>query len=73
MARKRTYRRFRSKAKWSANIQELLNTSLTASTGTFSGTTTLATNPTQNTLGVSQIYTCKNFQVDFTIESDTHW
>ena len=69
-SRKRVYRK---KAKWSANIQELLNTGLTASPGTFSGTTTLATNPTQNTLGVSQIFTCKNFAVDFTIESDTHW
>lgn len=73
MARTRRSRRFRKSNRWSANIQELLNTTLTATTGTFSGTTTLATNPTQNTLGVSQIYTCKNFAVDFTIESDTHW
>lgn len=73
MAKTRRSRRFRKSNRWSANIQELLNTSLTATTGTFSGTTTLATNPTQNTLGVSQIYTCKNFAVDFTIESDTHW
>lgn len=63
----------RKASKWSSNIQELLNTSLTAAPGTFSGTTTLATNPTQNTLGVSQVFTCKNFAVDFTIESDTHW
>lgn len=72
MARRRT-RRYRRAHKWSANIQELLNTGLIASPGTFSGTTTLATNPAQSTLGVSQIYTCKNFAVDFTIESDTHW
>lgn len=72
MARRR-YRRFRRTHKWSANIQELLNTTITASPGTFSGTTTLATNPAQSTLGVSQTYTCKNFAVDFTIESDTHW
>lgn len=73
MAKTRRSRRFRKFARWSANIQELLNTSLVATAGTFSGTTTLATNPTQNTLGVSQIYTCKNFAVDFTIESDTSW
>lgn len=73
MAKTRRSRRFRKTARWSANIQELLNTSLVATSGTFSGTTTLATNPTQNTLGVSQIYTCKNFAVDFTIESDTQW
>ena len=73
MAKTRTRRRYRIRSKWSANIQELLNTAITASPGNWSGTTTLATNPTQNTLGVSQIYTCKNFAVDFTIESSDHW
>lgn len=73
MARTKRIRRTRAKGKWSANIQELLNTAISASPGTWSGTSTLATNPTQNTLGVSQIYTCKNFAVDFTIESDSHW
>lgn len=67
---KYTRRKFyKKKSKWSSNIQELLATVLTATPGTFSGTTTLATNPTQNTLGVSQIFTCKNFTVDFTIEA----
>lgn len=71
MARRR-YRRYRRKTgKWSSNIQEIMNTQLSASPGNFSGTTTLATNPAQNTLGVSQIYTCKNFAVDFTIETNT--
>lgn len=73
MARRTSRRRFRKRSKWSANIQELNNTSITTNPGQWSGTTTLATNPSQNTLGVSQVYTCKNFSVDFTIESDNHW
>jgi len=73
MAKSKRSRRRYKRARWSANIQELLNTNISASAGTWSATTTLATNPTQNTLGVSQIYTCKNFAVDFTIESDNHW
>lgn len=73
MAKKRTTRRFRKRTRWAANIQELNNTALTASPGNWSATTTLATNFSQNTLGVSQIYICKNFTVDFTIESDNHW
>lgn len=73
MARKRSYRRFRSRSKWAANISELNNHQLTTIPGLWATNTTLATNPAQSTLGVSQIYTCKNFVVDFTIESDTHW
>lgn len=72
MARRR-YRRYRKTSKWSSNIQELLDTNIVARPGTFSATNTLATNPVQNTLGVSQIFTCKNFAVDFTIESTNHW
>lgn len=72
MARRR-YRRYRRKTgKWSSNIQELLDTQLSATPGNFSGTTTLVTNPAQSTLGVSQIYTCKNFAIDFTIESKSN-
>lgn len=73
MAKTTRRKYYRKRSKWSSNIQELLNQGITASAGTFSAVTTLATNPLQNTLGVSQIFTCKNFSVDFTIESDTHW
>lgn len=73
MAKTTRRRYYRKRAKWSSNIQELMNTSITASQGNWSGTSVLATNPVQNTLGVSQIFTCKNFSIDFTIESDTHW
>ena len=50
-------------------MQELNNQIINANSGTWVGTTTLATNPTQTTLGVSQIYTVKNFDINFTIES----
>lgn len=73
MARRTRRKYYKSRTKWAANIQELNNTAITATPGNWSATTTLATNPSQNTLGVSQIYTCKNFTVDFTIESDNHW
>ena len=73
MARaRRTRRRFRRSGKWSANIQEINNVSITTTQGAWSGTTTLATNPSQNTLGVSQIYTVKNFDINFTIESSNY-
>lgn len=70
MARtKRTRRRMRRTGKWSSNIQELNNVLIATDPGQWSATTTLATNPTQNVLGVSNIYTVKNFDINFTIES----
>ena len=70
MARTRKTRRYRRRSgKWSANIQEVNNISLTAQHGSWSGTSTLVTNPVQSTLGVSQTYTVKNFDINFTIES----
>lgn len=71
MARaKRTRRRYK-RARWSANIQEINNVTLSTSLGSWSGTTTLATNPSQDILGVSQVYTVKNFDINFTIESQS--
>lgn len=69
MARaKRTRRRYK-RAKWSANIQEINNVTIPADSGQWAGTTTLVTNPVQSTLGVSSIYTVKNFDINFTIET----
>ena len=65
---RRTRRRFR-RAKWSSNIQELNSVPIATVNGTWSGTATLATNPSQTTLGVSNIYTVKNFETAFTIEA----
>lgn len=66
--RRRRYRR-KSKGKWSANISEINNEEITASPGNFSGTTTLTTNPIQTNTTVSQIYTVKNFEINFTIDA----
>ena len=65
--RRRYYKR--KTGKWSANIQEINNVIVPADPGQWSGTTVLATNPVQNILGVSNIYTVKNFDINFTIES----
>lgn len=67
MAKKRTTKRYyRPKSKWSANISEFSSTTGTlAANSVFHLESTLATNPSQTTLGVSQIYTVKNFEINF--------
>lgn len=65
---KKTIKRFRRKGRWSANISEIQNTSITAATRKFSATTTLTTNPVQSNTTVSQIYTVKNFEISFTMD-----
>lgn len=69
--RKKNYRRYYKKGKWSPNIQELLTTQITATGGIFFATYTLATNPVQDNTTVSQTYTVKNFNVDFYIDGGT--
>lgn len=66
---KKTIRRYR-RSRWSANIQEINNVTVTTASGSWSGTSTLATNPSQDILGVSQVYTVKNFDISFTIECE---
>lgn len=71
MARtKRTRRRFYKKGQWSANIQEFSSTN-NVNPGIFILDSTLATNPSQNVLGVSQKYTVKNIEISFILKSDT--
>lgn len=65
---KKTIKRFRRKGRWSANIQEIQNTEITATTRKFSATTTLTSNPVQSNTTVSQIYTVKNFEISFTMD-----
>lgn len=65
---KKTIKRFRRKGRWSANISEIQNTQITATTQKFSATTTLTTNPVQSNTTVSQIYTVKNFEISFTMD-----
>lgn len=68
---KKVIKRYRSKGRYSANIQEINNQSLQATAGSWFGTQTLATNPSQSTLGVSQTYTIKNVEINFTLEGHT--
>lgn len=65
---KKTIKRFRRKGRWSANISEIQNTTIQATSQKFSATTTLTTNPVQSNTTVSQIYTVKNFEISFTMD-----
>ena len=72
MARRRyTKRRYYKKGRYSANISEINGTSVTAASGKWSGTTVLTTNPAQSNATVSQTYTVKNFEVNFTVTIPT--
>ncbi len=71
MARtRRRSRRVYRKHQWSANIQEFSSENSVAP-GIFILDSTLATNPSQNVLGVSQKYTVKNPEISFIIKSDS--
>lgn len=67
--RKRYYTK--KTAKWSPNIQEISTTSIQASANsTFFQSFVLAFNPTQVNTAVSQVFTVKNVEVSFYIDSD---
>jgi len=68
MARK-SIRKYRRRTRWSSNIKEINAAAIATSQGAWSGSETLATNPAQDVLGVSQVYTVKNFDINFTIEA----
>jgi len=66
--RTRKYTRSR-RGRWSPNIQELRTTSISpVQSGVNYATTTLAFNPIQTSTAVSQIYTVKNFDINFIFE-----
>ena len=71
---KRYYRRKYRKVKWCSNITNinLDDSSLAASSGIFSNTATLITNPVQSNVTTSQIFTVKNVEVSFNIESTSN-
>jgi len=72
MARRsyRRYRRFRRGTKWSANLQEIGTTSIVAAeNSTFWQSFVLSFNPTQVNTAVSQVFTVKNLEVSFYIDS----
>lgn len=67
--RKRTY--YKKTIKWSPNIQEIGTTTVQAAANrTFFNSFTLAFNPTQVNTAVSQVFTVKNVEVNFYIDSD---
>lgn len=67
---RRNRRRIYKKTKWSANIQEF-SSNEQVNVGVFFLESTLATNPSQNILGVSQIFTVKNPEISFIFKSDS--
>lgn len=68
--RKRYYKKS-STTKWSPNIQEISTTTVQASANsTFFQSFVLAFNPTQVNTAVSQVFTVKNVEVSFYIDSD---
>lgn len=70
MAKKRVRRYRRRKGRWSANIKNISNSDITATTGEFFATTLLCQNPVQDNQTVSQQYTIKNVEVSFQFETD---
>lgn len=69
MARRR-YRRYRRRSgKWAPNIKEFNADALTESLGKFYNSAVLTTNPAQAESLVSQVYTVKNFDINFSIET----
>lgn len=68
MARRR-YRRYRRRSgRWSPNIVKL-NDNIQASPGEWFGESDLALNPAQVSTGVSQVFTVKNIEITFTLET----
>lgn len=71
MARYRRTRRYRKRSRWAANIVDLepVANILAAGPGYASNTATLVTNPIQNNGTTSTVYTVKNVEGTFTIET----
>lgn len=67
--RTRKYTRYGRKGRWSANIKNITNASITAaSNSSFFGDLKLCENPAQNDSTVSQQYTVKNIEMTFEFE-----
>lgn len=71
----RTYRRYRNynrrnRARWAPNIQEIGTTTIGANASdSFFYSFTLAFNPTQINTAVSQVYTVKNIEISYYIDT----
>ena len=66
---KRYYRRKYKKVSWCSNITNIRTVGLVANRNNFSSTATLISNPVQNILSTSQIFTVKNVEVSFNLQS----
>lgn len=63
MAKTRRRRYYTRKTRWASNIQEIGSTIYFGpGADTYSGTATLVTNPAQNSIGTSTIFTVKNIE-----------
>lgn len=71
MARRR-YRRYRRRSgRWSPNIVKVSNTN-NAAAGEFFNYENLAINSSTNSTGVAQVFTVKNFEITFTLETESN-
>lgn len=68
--KKRTYKNYYRKGRWSANISSITFESIQVEPGSFFTTVLLTQNPIQTTTTVSQQYTVKNIELNATIETD---
>lgn len=69
--RTRKYTRYRKRANWASNIQELSFTISDIAAGANLHNFVLAENPAQDNTTVSTIYTVKNFDINYTFEANT--
>ena len=69
---RRCRRRFRRKGRWSCNIKQIVNNTITATEGSFFADLTLCENPQQLDNTVSQQYTCKNVELSYEIETPSN-
>lgn len=67
--RTRKYTRYRRRSNWASNIEELSFSIATITPGANISTFILAENPPQDNTRVSQVYTVKNFEINYTVES----
>lgn len=68
MARRRYRRRRRRSGRWAPNIVKISN-NIDATAGEWYYAEELALNPIQQSSGVSQTFTAKNFEINFTLEN----
>lgn len=71
-SKKITKRYYKKSGRWSSNIQEISTSVVNADPGANFVSYTLATNPVQDITTTSQVFTTKNFDISFTLESNAN-